>query len=134
MKIANRIVTTVAGLLLIVASVLKAYQMLTVPIVSKGLWESWVFFLVAVPLEMALGIWLVSGLFRKAACLMGVLSFGFFVGVTAYKAATGELSCGCFGRIHVNPWITLLTIDVPLPCRCYSRLSDSRGAGSHSFL
>jgi thiol-disulfide isomerase/thioredoxin len=114
MKIANRIVMTFAGLLLIGASALKAQQMLTEPIVSKGLWESWGFFLVAVPLEMALGIWLVSGLFRKAAWLMGVLSFGFFVGVTAYKAATGELSCGCFGRIHVNPWITLLTIDVPL--------------------
>jgi thiol-disulfide isomerase/thioredoxin len=105
---------TVTGLVLIVASALKAQQMLTEPIVSKGLWESWVFFLIAVPLEMSLGIWLISGLFRKAGWLLGVLSFGFFVGVTAYKAATGELSCGCFGRIHVNPWITLLTIDIPL--------------------
>jgi thiol-disulfide isomerase/thioredoxin len=104
---------TVAGLLLIGASALKAQQMLTEPIVSKGLWESWAFFLVAIPLEMSLGIWLVSGLFRKAAWLFGVLSFGFFICVTAYKAAAGELSCGCFGKIHVNPWITLLTIDVP---------------------
>ncbi len=105
---------TIAGLLLIVASALKAHQMLTEPIVSKGLWESWHFFLIAVPLEMGLGIWLVSGLFRKAGWLLGVLSFGFFIGVTAYKAATGELSCGCFGKVSVNPWITLLTIDVPL--------------------
>ena len=110
----NRIVMTLAGLLLIVGSVLKAHQMLTEPIVSKGLWESWIFFLITVPLELSLGVWLVSGLFRKAGSLLGVLSFGFFVGVTAYKAITGELSCGCFGRIHVNPWITLLTIDVPL--------------------
>jgi thiol-disulfide isomerase/thioredoxin len=114
MKIVNRIVMTLAGLLLIAASALKAQQMLTEPIVSKGLWESWHFFLVAVPLEMALGIWLVSGLFRKAAWLFGVLSFGFFIGVTAYKAAAGELSCGCFGKMSVNPWITLLAIDVPL--------------------
>ncbi len=105
---------TITGLLLIVASALKAHQMFTEPIVSKGLWESWVFFLIAVPLEMGLGIWLISGLFRKAGWLLGVLSFGFFVGVTAYKAAAGELTCGCFGGIHVNPWITLLTIDVPL--------------------
>ncbi len=114
MKIANRIVMTVTGLLLIGASALKAQQMLTEPIVSKGLWESWHFFLIAVPLEMALGIWLVSGLFRKAGWLFAVLSFGFFVGVTAYKAAVGELSCGCFGRVSVNPWITLLAIDIPL--------------------
>ena len=105
---------TLAGLLLIVASVLKAHQMFTEPIVSKGLWESWVFFLIAVPLELGLGVWLVSGLFRKAGWLLGVLSFGFFVGVTAYKAITGELTCGCFGKINVNPWMTLLTIDVPL--------------------
>jgi thiol-disulfide isomerase/thioredoxin len=114
MRIANRIVMTVTGLVLIVASALKAHQMLTVPIVSQGLWESWVFFLIAVPLEMGLGIWLVSGLFRKAGWLLGVLSFGFFIGVTAYKAVAGELSCGCFGTVSVNPWITLLTIDVPL--------------------
>ncbi len=114
MKTLNRIVMTLAGLLLIVASVLKAHQMLTEPIVSKGLWESWVFFLIAVPLELGLGVWLVSGLFRKAGWLLGVLSFGFFVGVTAYKAITGELTCGCFGKINVNPWMTLLTIDVPL--------------------
>ncbi|MFA5784963.1 MAG: MauE/DoxX family redox-associated membrane protein, partial [Phycisphaerae bacterium] len=114
MKIANRIVMTLAGLLLIVASALKAYQMLTEPIVSKGLWESWEFFLVTVPLEMSLGIWLVSGLFRKAAWLFGTLSFGFFVGVTAYKALTGELSCGCFGTVSVDPWITLIALDIPL--------------------
>lgn len=114
MKIANRIVMTIAGLLLIVASALKAYQMLTEPIVSKGLWESWEFFIVTVPLEMSLGIWLVSGLFRKAAWLFGTLSFGFFVGVTAYKALTGELSCGCFGTVSVDPWITLIALDIPL--------------------
>jgi len=114
MKTANKIVMTVAGLFLIGASILKSHQLLTEPIVSKGFWESWAFFVIQIPLEMGLGIWLVSGLFRKAGWLLGFLSFGFFIGVTLYKGITGEASCGCFGRIHVNPWITLSAIDIPL--------------------
>jgi len=33
--------------------------------------------------------------------------------VTLYKALSGADSCGCFGSVHVNPWITLLVIDLP---------------------
>jgi hypothetical protein len=33
--------------------------------------------------------------------------------ITLYKAVTGAASCGCFGSVHVNPWITLFAIDLP---------------------
>ncbi len=33
--------------------------------------------------------------------------------VTLYKGITGAESCGCFGSVHVNPWITLFAIDLP---------------------
>jgi thiol-disulfide isomerase/thioredoxin len=114
MRIANRIITVVAGLVLIVASVLKIHQLLTEPIVSKGFWESWEFFLIQIPLELGLGIWLVCGLFRKAAWMLAVLAFGLFIVVTLQKGLIGAESCGCFGRVKVNPWITLLAIDIPL--------------------
>jgi thiol-disulfide isomerase/thioredoxin len=113
MKKASKIVMTAAGLVLIIASVLKSHQLLTEPIISKGFWESWQFFLIQIPLELGLGIWLVCGLFRKAAWLLGVLSFGLFIGVTLQKGLTGAESCGCFGRVHVNPWITFSAMDVP---------------------
>jgi hypothetical protein len=114
MKKANTIVMWFAGLTLIIASALKIQQMLTEPIISKGFWESWEFFLIQIPLELGLGIWLVCGLFRKAGWLLGLIGFAGFIGVTLYKALIGAESCGCFGVIHVNPWITLFLIDVPI--------------------
>jgi len=114
MKIMNRIIMTLAGLLLILAGALKMHQMLTEPIMSKGFWESWQFNILQIPLELALGIWLLGGVFRKMAWLAGTLSFGGFCCYTLYLALGGAASCGCFGQVHVNPWITLLAIDLPL--------------------
>ena len=42
-----------------------------------------------------------------------MLCFAAFSTITLYKALTGAASCGCFGKIHVNPWITLFSIDLP---------------------
>lgn len=86
-----------AGVILIIASVLKIHQMLTEPIISEGFWESWEFFVIQIPLEMGLGIWLLSGLFKKAAWLVAVICFGLFIVVTLKKGLAGEESCECFG-------------------------------------
>ena len=104
----------IAGIVLLAASVLKIHQLLTEPIISKGFWESWEFFLIQIPLELGLGIWLVCGLFRKAGWLLGLIAFGGFIGVTLYKGLSGAESCGCFGMVKVNPWITLSAIDIPI--------------------
>jgi thiol-disulfide isomerase/thioredoxin len=114
MKIAGQIIIVLTGLVLIVAAVLKIHQLLTEPIISEGFWESWEFFLIQIPLELGLGIWLVCGLFRKAAWILAVLAFGLFIAVTLQKAFAGAESCGCFGTVKVNPWITLSIIDIPL--------------------
>lgn len=118
MRKVNVVVMTVAGLLLIVASILKFAEMLAICIPSwvdnkYGFWESYEFFLIQIPLEFALGVWMVSGLFRKAAWIAGTLAYLGFIFVTIFKVITGAESCGCFGQIHVNPWITLFAIDVP---------------------
>ncbi len=114
MKKNNRIAMTVAGLVLLVATILKSHQLLTEPILSKGFWESWEFFLIQIPLELCLGIWLLSALFRKAGWLIAILAFGMFIGITLHKGLIGAESCGCFGRVHVNPWITLSAVDIPI--------------------
>ena len=116
MRMLNKLVMILAGGLLIVASILKMHELLNVYIPSwreHGIWESWEFLLVQIPAEFALGVWMVSGLFRKAGWLVGTLAYVFFVGVTFYKGISGAESCGCFGRIEVNPWITLFAIDIP---------------------
>lgn len=104
----------IAGVVLVVAALLKVHQLLTEPVLSTGFWESWLFFVIQIPLELGLGIWLLCGLFRKAAWLIGVFAFALFIAVTIQKSVTGAASCGCFGRVQVNPWITLFAIDVPL--------------------
>lgn len=114
MGTANRIVTAVAGAVLTIAAGLKIYQLLTKPIISAGFWESWEFFLIQIPLELGLGIWLLSRLFRKAAWVVALLAFTVFIIVTLQKGLAGEESCGCFGPVDVDPWITLSCIDITL--------------------
>jgi len=102
------------ALLLLTASALKAWQLLTEPMVEADLWSSRPFVILQVEFELALAIWLASGVFRKAAWLTTFLCFCLFSLVTFYKGISGAASCGCFGPVHVNPWITLLVIDLPV--------------------
>ncbi|MCF7972765.1 MAG: hypothetical protein K9N55_03010 [Phycisphaerae bacterium] len=101
------------GVLLMAAALLKAHELLTLPTANKDLWSYRPFLILQVECELALGLWLLSGLWKRAAWWIALLCFGLFSGITLTKALTGAASCGCFGRIQVNPWITLLAIDVP---------------------
>jgi hypothetical protein len=114
MKTASKIVMSIAGLFLIVASCFKVYQLLTVPLPAEPLIDTWLFSVIQIPLELGLGIWLVSGLFKKAGWLIALIGYGCFIGVTSWRFATGQESCGCFGSFHVDPKITLFTIDIPV--------------------
>jgi len=109
----NNILLKALGLLLLVAAVLKGAQLLTQPVADSDIWSSRPFLVFQVEFELALAIWLLSGLFKKAAWLAALLCFSLFSFVTLYKAVTGAVSCGCFGSVHVNPWLTLLIIDIP---------------------
>ena len=119
MRSINKLIMTVAGLLLIVAAAMKMQQLLASCVPSwqtnpLGFWESYEFFLIQIPLEFALGVWMASGLFRKAAWIAGTLAFFGFIFVTIFKVVTGAESCGCFGQIHVDPRITLWAMDIPI--------------------
>ncbi len=118
MRKINLLIMSLAGLLLMAAACLKAHEVMNVGIPSwktnpTGFWESYEFFLIQIPLEFALGAWMVCGLFRKAAWLAGTLAYFGFIFATTYKVVIGAESCGCFGQIHVDPWVTLLAIDIP---------------------
>jgi len=104
----------VAGAVLIFAGFLKIHQLLTERVQYQTIFDNWEFYVLEVPIEIGLGIWLLCGLFRKAGWLLGVLCFGVFTCVTAYKMIYGFESCGCFGVIHVDPMITLFAVDVPI--------------------
>ncbi len=113
MKTANDILLKALGALLIVAGGLKGWQLLTEPVANNSIWTWRPFMVLQVDFELALGIWLLSNLFKKAAWLAAISCFSLFSAVTLYKGITGVESCGCFGTVDVNPWVTLLAIDIP---------------------
>lgn len=101
------------GVLLIMASILKGHQLMTEPVASRDIWSYRPFLILQVEFELALGIWLLSAVFGRLAWLMALVCFVVFSSVTCYKALTGMASCGCFGKVHVDPWVTLVVIDLP---------------------
>jgi len=101
------------GILLLVAGALKGWQLVTEPAATHDLWSYRPLLILQVEFELALGLWLLSGLLPKAAWLVSLGCFCLFCSVTLYKGLSGAASCGCFGPVHVSPWITLSAIDVP---------------------
>lgn len=63
--------------------------------------------------EAVVGLWLVSGFAARGGWLAGLALFTLLAGVSGYHAATGQADCGCFGRVKVSPWASLL---VDLAC------------------
>jgi thiol-disulfide isomerase/thioredoxin len=113
MKNASDIVLKILAIILLIAAVLKGWQLITEPVANNSIWTYRPFLILTVEFELALAIWLLSSLFKKAAWLASLLCFSVFSVITLYKGITGAESCGCFGSIHVNPWITLFAIDLP---------------------
>ncbi|NIT55627.1 MAG: hypothetical protein GWN00_05125 [Aliifodinibius sp.] len=101
------------GILLLTTAVLKGWQLLTEPVTNEDIWSYRPFLILTVEFEIAFGIWLLSGLFKKAAWLAALTCFSLFSFITLYKGLSGAESCGCFGTVHVNPWLTLFAIDLP---------------------
>lgn len=96
-------VPRLVGLLLLIASILKGYDLATVPTAETSLWTSCWFLIAVVEAEFTLGFWLISGLLSSFArwTALGVLVVFFFVSVS--KALAGETNCGCFGPVRVAP-------------------------------
>ena len=73
MKFSSNIVLKLLGILLLTAAVLKGWQLLTEPVANDSIWTNRNFLILTVEFELALAIWLLSGLFKKAAWLATLL-------------------------------------------------------------
>lgn len=100
-------------MLLLTAAVMKGWQLLTEPVANTDIWTNRYFLIATVEFEIALGLWLLSGIFKKLAWLATLACFTVFSVITLYKGVSGAASCGCFGSVQINPWITLFVIDIP---------------------
>ncbi|MHC4397533.1 MAG: hypothetical protein ACYS1A_17970, partial [Planctomycetota bacterium] len=76
------------------------------PIVDNYIW-------IHRPLELVLGIWLLSCRSKKTAWLAALLCFCLFSAVPLYKSAAGAVCCGCFSSVYTNPRIILPAIYLP---------------------
>jgi hypothetical protein len=69
--------------------------------------------IVGIQLEIAVGFLLVARVWTPWAWGAAVALFASFAGISLLRALAGLESCGCFGAIQVNPWVTF-AIDVAL--------------------
>ena len=94
------------GTVILLASPLKGYDLATAPTAEANLWTSRWFQIAVVEAEFAVGLWLLSGLWRPAARRAALVAFVAFFVVSLSKALPGEASCGCFGPVPVSPRYT----------------------------
>ena len=92
------------GVVLLAAAGLKVQQAMAGPVVEDGRVVSRVWLLLHVEFEVVLGLWLLSGLYRRLAWLAAAATFLTFAVVTAMRGVHGAASCGCFGKLSVGPW------------------------------
>jgi len=87
---------------------LKGYQLATEPTLDKTLFTSRWFLIAQVEFELFLGVFLLSGLYKRPVWLVTLVCFIGFSCVTLYKGLSGQASCGCFGKVPISPWYTLI--------------------------
>lgn len=103
-----QVLRVLLGLVLLAAALFKVHELSTTPYLDKFP-PRWVM-IVFTELEILFALWLffVPKRLTQTTWLATLGLFSFFTCVTLYKALTGEASCGCFGRVEINPWYTLI--------------------------
>jgi hypothetical protein len=74
--------------------------------------------------EWLLGVLLVAGLWQRQTIGVALVGFTTFALFSLYRGLVGAESCGCFGTLEVNPWLTFV-LDVVIAaalCRTWMRL------------
>lgn len=97
------ILSRLLGGLLLLAAALKIHGLAVDPLSQDGLIFSPWLHIVIIETELLLGLWLFSRLAVKPAWFMAVCMFVLLTAISLYQVLTGQASCGCFGKVHVNP-------------------------------
>jgi integrase len=91
------------SLLLLTAAFLKGYELYAVPLPEASVWSSRAFRIGVIEAEGFLALWLLSGLGARLARSAALAAFHVFFTVSLSQAVAGKESCGCFGRVPVDP-------------------------------
>jgi hypothetical protein len=108
----------IIAVILLFAASLKAYQLATVPLpplVHGSIFTPFLeilnnrgLLMFVVETEILFALLLLSEVWRQWTWLISLFCFVAFFIVSVMKGLSGESSCGCFGIVTVNPWITAL--------------------------
>jgi hypothetical protein len=89
--------------------------------------------------ELLFAAWLMLGIWSGLAWHVAVVVFFGFAAWSAFQASAGSLLCGCFGELHVSPWVAfaidsaivvlLLSFGSPHREHVVNRLSASHRVG-----
>jgi hypothetical protein len=89
------------GVILLIAAGLKAHGLLTEPF--SRFW----FQVGLVEVELICGLALLLNVFPQATRWAGLALFSAFIVVSSFHLATGVHSCGCLGKVPLQPWMAL---------------------------
>jgi hypothetical protein len=94
------------AVLLLAGAALKAQQLRAGLVVETGMFASRWFLIAVIEFEVLLGLSLLLRLWPRSIWRVSLTCFAMFALASLYEAASGSTSCGCFGMVQVNPWIT----------------------------
>jgi len=106
----------IAGILLFSAS-MKAYQTATEPVLGFPWFE-----IVTVEYEFLLALFLLLGIFPKITRLITIGTFLLFFLITVRLVWLSADSCGCFGKLQVDPRITLALDFFVILALCFAKV------------
>src|SRR5437870_3759284 len=98
------IVRVALGLLLLTAGGLKFAGRSISAVPQAGWFAEPTLQIVVAEFELALGLFLLSGMFPFGAWVISFGTFAMFAGVSCFTGLNGESSCGCFGAVKASPW------------------------------
>lgn len=93
------------GSVLLAAAVMKGHQLLVSGSASAFRLTSRPVQVMLVVFELALGLWLVSGLYRKQAQFVARVAFALLAAASGYLLIEGADCCSCFGKMAVHPGV-----------------------------
>jgi len=98
------VVSRILGVLLLAAALLKMQGLALDPVSRQGIFSTPEFQMATVEVELLLAGWLLWGVRPLGAWIAALTSFSCFAGASLYLGWIGQSSCGCFGRLALNPW------------------------------
>jgi len=101
-----RFLRIVLGILLLCASLLKSYELFSSSAINEALTRD--LLLALITAELVIGGWFISGYKQRLVWAVALLIFSGFACYSAISIFLGHKTCGCFGRLAVNPHLTFL--------------------------